>query len=193
MSISINHKILIVMQVAKISIPKPYPSICALTFGTDSVETTNKINWWQIGDNYKWHIEEKIDGSQLSFFVDTENNIHFYNKASYIKHDTNNAVFEKAITMLCQSKIINLINKNYVYAGESVCKLKHNVIVYERTPKYYFIVYDIYDFVENKWLSLQEKLNECSRIGLEHVVKKYAHTFSGMLEKVNYVNFFSTC
>lgn len=144
------------MQV-KVPVPKPYPSISHVTLGSNR-------SWV---DNYQWYIEEKIDGSQLSFFVDANNVIHFYNKSSHVS--LSNSTFEKSTTMLRQKKLVDNFNKSYVYHGESVCKQKHNVVVYDRTPKYYFILYDIYDFVADRYLSLDEKIAESKRVGLEYV------------------------
>lgn len=79
-------------------------------------------------------------------------------------------MFEKAISMLSYKYDgKNILNPNYIYHGESICRIKHNVIAYSRTPAYYFIVYDIFDITTNKYLSLEIKKEETTRVGLEMV------------------------
>jgi len=135
----------------------PYPSI-------ESININSKKCW---KDNYQFYFEEKIDGSQLSMFLNN-NQLEFYNKNKLLKN--NNQVFQKAITMLlCKFQDKNILNSNYIYHGEAVCNLRHNVNIYERTPKYYFIVYDIYDLETKRYLSIEDKHTECDRVGIEYV------------------------
>lgn len=146
----------------------PYPSI-------ETINVDSKRSYKGIHDdeqeNYKFYFEEKIDGSQLSILVNNDK-LEFYNKHKPI-NDTN-SVFQKAIIMLkCKYQDKNILNGNYIYHGEAVCNLRHNVNVYERTPKYYFIVYDIYDCVDKKYLSLELKHAECDRIGIGYVPVLY--------------------
>lgn len=138
----------------------PYPSI-------NTLEINSKRDWSE-GDNYKWYVEEKIDGSQLSIIIDDNDKLTFYNKKSIA--GSNNQAFEKSTTML-RFKYENkgILNPNYIYHGESVCRIKHNVCVYERTPKSYFILYDIYDNISATYLSLEIKVEEAKRVGFELV------------------------
>ena len=154
---------------AKIIMKKiiPYPSIQTLD--------TNSTRSWSDGNNYQYYFEEKIDGSQLSMMIESDNKIGFYNKNKPASE--NNSAFTKSILML-RYKYTNgaLLNPNYIYHGESVCKIKHNVNVYERTPKNYFILYDIYDMENNSYLSPDAKKTEAERIGLEMVSILYHNT-----------------
>ncbi len=137
-----------------------YPSIATL-----DVKSTR--NW---SENYNYYIEEKIDGSQLSIVVQNDK-LSFYNKHS--RAGMNNS-FEKAITMLTfKYDQKNILNQNYIYHGESVCRIKHNVCAYERTPKNYFILYDIFDNTTNEYLSSEAKLIETQRVGMEIVPTLY--------------------
>ena len=144
----------------------PYPSINTLDINSSRV--------WNEGDNYKYYIEEKIDGSQLSILINNDK-LEFYNKNKIIPE--NNSVFTKAISMLkYKYDDKNILNSNYIYHGEAVCKIKHNVNVYSRTPTNYFIVYDIYDITNNKYVSLEIKKEECERVNLELVQILYCNT-----------------
>lgn len=140
----------------------PFPSI-------ETIKMNGKRPWHE-GDNYKYYIEEKVDGSQLSLFIENDN-INFYNKNKLV---AKNAAFEKAISMLSYKYDgKNILNPTYIYHGESICRIKHNVIAYSRTPAYYFIVYDIFDITTNKYLSLENKKEETTRVGLEMVSVLY--------------------
>ncbi len=146
----------------------PYPSI-------DHLKIDSKKNWKGTNDdeknNHKFYFEEKIDGSQLSILINN-NKLEFYNKQKLI--NPTNSVFQKSIIMLnCKYENKNILNSEYIYHGEAVCNLKHNVNVYSRTPKYYFMVYDIYDLENKQYLSLEDKHNECNRVGLEYVQVLY--------------------
>lgn len=129
------------------------------------IETLNinsKRNWTL---NYKYYIEEKIDGSQLSV-IETDGILFFYNKRTLV--DETNQVFMKSICMLRHNfEGEYILNPNYIYHGESVCKLKHNVNAYERTPKNYFICYDIFDVISKMFLCPELKKIELERIGVE--------------------------
>lgn len=136
----------------------PYPSI-------ETVDSISNRNW---KDSYNFYIEEKIDGSQLTFLLNENGTLDFYNKNTKIKPGSN--TFEKALTMLkfaFDNK--NLLNNNLIYYGEAVCNLKHNVVTYDRTPKHYFILYDIYNISEKRYMSPEFKQEEAKRLGLECV------------------------
>jgi hypothetical protein len=105
----------------------PYPSI-------DTINSIKNRRWNDEENNHKFYIEEKIDGSQLTFLLNENNSLDFYNKNTKIKDNSN--VFYKAICMLRHKyDDKGLLNKNLIYHGEAVCNLKHNVVRYERTPK----------------------------------------------------------
>jgi hypothetical protein len=138
----------------------PYPSI-------ETVESIKNRKWDKEENNYKFYIEEKIDGSQLSFLLN-EGKLVFYNKSNKIKEGTN--IFDKALTMLRFAfNDKNLLNNDLIYHGEAVCNLKHNCVLYNRTPKYYFILYDIYNVPERKYMSPEFKQEEAKRLNLECV------------------------
>lgn len=136
-----------------------YPSISTL-----DVKSTRS---WLDDDNYKYYIEEKIDGSQLSIVIDKTGNLLFYNKNKIAQM---NSSFEKSITMLTfKYNNKNILNSNYTYHGESVCRVKHNVCVYEKTPKNYFILYDIFDNITKEYISSEAKNLEAKRVGFDIV------------------------
>ena len=118
-------------------------------------------------NNYLWHFEEKIDGSQLSFSIAIDGvnrSLVFTNKRKKAK-ETN--FFKK--TMESLNTLLSVFNPQYVYHGEAIVKNKPNVIEYQRIPPYHFVCYDIYDLDSKKYLILDERNKECLRLGLESV------------------------
>jgi hypothetical protein len=111
-----------------------------------------------------FYFEEKYDGSQLSFRLNPAGCLEYYNKNKPIKLPPNE-YFRKAAIML--DTLTSKINPNFIYHGESITKLRHNVNVYERTPRYYFILFDVYDQCSCRYLMLHEKTAEGNRLNLE--------------------------
>jgi hypothetical protein len=114
------------------------------------------------------YIEEKIDGSQLAFFLESEQ-IVFMNKNKVMA--PNCSVYDRA--MITLPIIKDKLNPNFIYYGEYVKSPKANVVIYKRIPKYYFILYDIYSMNEKKWFGCVEKKIEAERVGLECVPVLY--------------------
>ena len=118
-----------------------YPSIPTINTSVDKkTGSFSSGRDWTYNENYKWYIEEKLDGSQLSFTLNNKGDeIEFYCRNKRV--DKNNSTFSKATTMLQVLK--SKLNPNLIYHGEAICKLRHNTVSYDRMPKYYWIMYDI--------------------------------------------------
>jgi hypothetical protein len=131
-----------------------------------------------------WHVEEKMDGSQLSFMLSKEdkNEVIYRNRTHFMsdKDPYHNNMFTNAI--LGTSALKGILNPNYIYRGEAICKQRHNVLKYSRTARYggkspigyncllqrmYFVLFDVEDTSTKMFLSYEEKVKEGSRIGLE--------------------------
>jgi hypothetical protein len=141
-----------------------YPSIDHINFESNRKWNSDSD---EEKDNYRYYIQEKIDGSQITFMKEN-NKLIFFNKGKKITDD--NKVFRKAIIMLNNNRyLIDNINENYIYHGEAVCNIQHNVAKYNRTPKYYFILYDIVDKTTTKYINPNIVTNEAVRLGLEMV------------------------
>jgi hypothetical protein len=135
-----------------------YPSISSVDAKTKNWES-------EVPENNDWYIQEKVDGSQLSFRLDASNGeIIFKCKTSVA--GPKNSSFVKSMTMLKTLK--ELLNPKYIYHGEAVGKRRHNTLTYERTPKYYFALYDIQD-ENNNYLGIVAMHTEAARVGLECV------------------------
>lgn len=156
------------------------------------------------GKNHKWIVQEKIDGSQLSFRVvettvstafdssagrreiesrgdevfreldsSAGRRIEFHNKKKRVDGSAG-TVFGRAVKML--SALIDRFDPKLVYHGEAVCKPRHNVVDYSRTPRRYFILYDVYDTEIKSYVDLERLSSEAERVGLEVVQTLYVNS-----------------
>ncbi len=132
-----------------------------LTFG--SIPGKQTVNGEWTGPNAFWYIEEKVDGSQLSF-AKKDGILFFANRGTYIKQPPP-WLFAGAMIML--STLTSLIPEGYVFHGECVSKLKHNVCKYGRVPKYQFILFGVKE--GDRTLDRSEVETVAKEIGLECV------------------------
>lgn len=123
---------------------------------------------WSDECNKLWHIEEKIDGSQLSFYKSESNGeITFMNRGGILKKPYG-WMFDRAISAL--TPIIERYGLlDTIYHGECITKPKHNVIQYGRVPKFYFVLFDIQDLNRGNYIDRVSMEVEAHRIGFECV------------------------
>lgn len=111
-----------------------------------------------------FYVEEKIDGSHLSFRLSEDSSeILFFNRNKQVQGILT-GTYEKAVTMIPLMK--DKLQVGFMYYGEYVKAPKANVVVYDRTPPYFFILYDVYDMTNKNWFSYAEKVIEAERVGL---------------------------
>lgn len=108
-------------------------------------------------------IEEKLDGSQISFGL-IEGELVCRSKGKQQILDAPDSMFLKAIEVI---RTLDL-HPEWAYRGEYLQKPKHNTLVYSRIPKNHIIIYDINIGLED-YLTYDEKAKECERLGLEVV------------------------
>ena len=101
-------------------------------------------------------VQEKIDGSQISFGLDCEGNLCIRSKGAEIFPEAPPKMFDRAV------EVINLISaklpKGIVFVGEYLSKPKHNTLAYSRTPNNFIVLFDAYMMESGEYLS-QELLN----------------------------------
>lgn len=133
--------------------------------GTKAVK---KRDW--SGDNARWYIQEKVDGSQLSFCLDAfTGELRFFNRGKE-KVAPYQKVFLRTITAL-QARLKNVdVDPDLVFHGEAVGSRKHNVTVYQRVPRYGFVLFGAQRGTE--YLNLDELRKVATRYDLElvHVI-----------------------
>lgn len=114
------------------------------------------------------NVEEKVDGSQISWTVDPDSLLlHVRSKNAEI-HLDNPGMFNHAVANLNIAYQRNLFIPGYTYRGEYLSKPKHNALKYERTPINNVIIYDI-ETTPSNFMLYEDKFVECERIGFECV------------------------
>lgn len=122
--------------------------------------------------NCKWFIQEKIDGSQMSFrSVNSE--IEFTNKKNKIHRDSK--LFRNTTRAIMHLSKKVSFNPNLTYHGESLHSNCHNIMVYQRIPRHYFMCFDIYDASNERYLNPDEIKIECDRVNIEYVGELYTN------------------
>ena len=122
-------------------------------------------------------VEEKIDGSQFSFGMDTEG-VRVRSKGCEMIVDAPEKMFSKAVDTV--KEIAPLLTPGWTYRGEYLRTPSHNTLVYSRVPNRHVIIFDINRGHED-YLTPEEKRAEAGRLGLECVPV----IFQGMVESVD--------
>lgn len=107
-------------------------------------------------------IQEKIDGSQISFGI-VEGKLSIRSRRTEII-PSEKSMFGKAVETIQSLDLV----EGYVYRGEYLSKSKHNTIAYERVPKGNIILYDVDKGNQNYMHPFNLEL-ESNRISLECV------------------------
>lgn len=116
-------------------------------------------------------IQEKIDGSQLSFCWQ-EGKLKFFNRGREIvlKEGEIDSIFEKPISILK----LKIPPSPLVFHGEVISKLpRHNKIHYGRYPRDYFVLFDV-QTSDGSWYEYNQVVEIGNRMQLE-VVQCFYH------------------
>jgi len=122
-------------------------------------------------------VEEKIDGSQFSFGLDSEGEVQCRSKGAQINMLAPEKMFQAGVEVVKSLK--SRLSPGYTYRGEYLQKPKHNALAYDRTPKNHIILFDINFGVEN-YLTPMAKQVVASDFGLECVPE----IFCGRIDSV---------
>lgn len=133
--------------------------------GYPKIEAKGKLDKDWSEENKDWYIEEKVDGSQLSFNARGD----FFNRGRLLEYPCG-WVFDKAIAAL--STLQNKLNPDYMYHGECIVKPKHNVLWYGRVPKFFFVLFDVQDG-ECNYLQRDKLEQVAQELGIECVQLLY--------------------
>lgn len=114
-------------------------------------------------------VEEKVDGSQLSFQV-IDGELVIRSKGADIYPDAVKGMFELAVAVIQNQR--ELLHPDWVYRGEFLQKPKHNTLKYDRVPKRNIIIFDV-EVGEQSYLDYAAKKAEAERIGFECVPLLY--------------------
>lgn len=126
-------------------------------------------------------IEEKVDGSQFSFGVGDNGELHCRSKGAQIVIDAPEKMFARAVETV--KEIQHLLVSNWIYRCEYLQKPKHNTLAYKRVPKKYLILFDVMTGLE-EYLLPADKASEATRIKLEVVPT----VFQGRITEIDMLN-----
>lgn len=131
-------------------------------------------------------IEEKVDGSQISFGLSDTNPpvLSVRSKGALINPDAPDKMFSLGVQSII-SKAESLV-PGYTYRGEYLRKPQHNALTYNRVPTGHIIIFDIMTGLED-YMSYRDKANEAARLGFECVPLLY----QGPLRPETAVEFFN--
>lgn len=85
-------------------------------------------------------IQEKIDGSQISFGV-FNGELMVRSKKQQLVIEQPEGMFEKAVEVIRESEAV--LRPGYVYRGEYLDRPKHNVLAYDRVPTQHIALFDV--------------------------------------------------
>jgi len=111
-------------------------------------------------------LEEKVDGSQLSFMVENNNIVAKSHNQIFNINNPQKLFAHACATFIGLFKSGKLLDM-HTYRGESLCKPKHNVLNYDRVPNGGIIIFDIES--PGGYYSPEQKKKICDSIGLECV------------------------
>jgi hypothetical protein len=86
-------------------------------------------------------VEEKVDGSQISFGVNAEGELQMRSKGAVINTVAPEGMFANAVKAV--QAIAKDLPQGWVFRGEYLSKPKHNVLAYDRIPQQHIIIFDI--------------------------------------------------
>lgn len=114
-------------------------------------------------------VQEKVDGSQISFGLDAEGELRVRSKGAQINIVAPDNMFSNAVTVLMGIK--DQLTPGFVYRGEYLKKPKHNALAYDRVPKNHIVLFDVHNLNkgEEYYLSMDELAAEAARLGFETV------------------------
>jgi len=92
-------------------------------------------------------VQEKIDGSQISFGI-VDNELFMRSKGAEIDLDAPQKMFSAAVEVVKSLASDGLLVAGWIYRGEYLLAPKHNTLVYDRIPRNHIILFDIQTDVE---------------------------------------------
>ena len=113
-------------------------------------------------------ITEKLDGSQFRFGL-LDNHLMCCSKGSVLSLDTTDGLFKPAVTTCKQLFEDGLLDKDFVYIGETLSKGKHNCITYTNVPLGHISLFAVYDKKDDTWLRHCDLKNIADHLNIDYV------------------------
>ena len=115
-------------------------------------------------------VQEKLDGSQLSFGVDTNGVFAARSKNVQMDLARLDGMFQDAVTYLIS--VQDRMTPGWTYRAETLSSARHNAIQYGRRPNHGVVIFDI-DTGDQKYLSLSEIQAEAEKLQVEAIQELY--------------------
>lgn len=118
-------------------------------------------------------VQEKVDGSQISFrrafpneIEDGQAPLSIRSKQADLHVEVPDKMFQKGVEQI--GNRYTMLTPGWIYRGEYLARPKHNVLAYDRVPIGNIVLFDI-DTLDQAYLTPQELADEALRIGFESV------------------------
>ena len=118
--------------------------------------------------NEEIEVSEKLDGSQFRFCI-VNDGLECCSKGKTLDLETSDKIFKPAIATCKKIVEKKLIDKAFIYIGETLCKPKHNALSYDEVPKGNIALFAIYDIITASWVSHNIIEDEADRLGIDVV------------------------
>lgn len=122
-------------------------------------------------------VEEKVDGSQISFGVSVDGELRMRSKGAEIHVDHPEGMFFKGVEVV--KAIQDQLTPGWVYRGEYLRQAKHNTLAYDRIPANHIMIFDV-QREDGSWLDWADKHREAERLGFECVLIHYVTEGMGL-------------
>lgn len=110
-------------------------------------------------------VEEKVDGSQISFGV-IDGELYARSKGAALDLDSPDKLFASAVSTI--KELRPKLVPGAVYRGEYLSRPKHNTLPYDRIPAQHIMLYDI-EVEHNNYVDRLYLANTAAYLGLETV------------------------
>lgn len=124
------------------------------------------------------YVQEKVDGSQFSFGLDSDGTIVTRSKGAQVFVETADKLFKGAVEYVHSIK--DKLTPGFTYRGEVLCRPKHNTLAYDRVPRHNIVIFDV-NTGEECYLPYEDVLIEAQRLDFEVVPLLY----TGMIDSAN--------
>lgn len=112
-------------------------------------------------------IQEKVDGSQFSFGLDSDGELLMRSKGQQLHEDAPSAnMFKEAIESVKERA--DLLVPGQTWRGEYLRTAKHNTLRYDRTPKGNIVIFDV-ELSLGEFATVQQRSKMASFLGYETV------------------------
>ncbi len=128
------------------------------------------------------YVTEKIDGSQFSFGVTEDGDLHCRSRRQQIDL-TNPGMFKAGVDTAQDLAYQGMLNEGWTYRCEYLSKPKHNTMAYERIPRGHLILFDV-DKGDQDYMTPDEVSDIAESLDLEAVRVLAAFDTKPLLEQV---------